>query len=477
MPKHTISEVQKSLSHSDFFFEQTPFSLEDHSTGVTGTPDSTWNPKTAFTYEGAFKIPYQDMGSGVYLSTRDTESFCYDPATNSFWLCKIENNVVMLSQFDNPTPSMSTDVDQLPESTRLQGFTEIAGDLIDTPDFDIDNSGFLQVIGDRMFVGAYDDYNQRSNPYNLLIVDGISDLSTATTHGYVNLKVGADNLGDLGATISFQIPAEHQSDFGGHTSGIACGNHVSISGRWDYGHSFCAWTPTDIEITDLVYDQVVKYMHHPQANPIGGWSDNNDDLTNYYHSYFCDPATLPMHAPNNNDAYLYLPESQKLTFEQVQKLPRPQKDVYTNVAGWETGARCAFIPPNSNTIVYVGEVIGASLGRIYKGRNLEYTGPQNTAAGPEPVSKKDFNNCIWCVNLDDIKNAQNLDEPQYNYFGNFAENWLEYSYDSTRGRISRAFYDHVNSKLYVLHAGIYNPQNKTQTRHIVSVYSVAGGSA
>lgn len=440
--------ITRSVPYQDWKYDQTDFKLETHQNGIDGTADPTFDVRADgfdyyFSSEGSFLIENYKNGSTSIYDTYYLTSFCYDPNTGTVYAGGMNSGDATLIQWDVPeTLSTSDSVDDLPTATLLQDYFSFKDQLTyDDTDDNLESGSMgsgMYMSGGDLYFGTYYGYDTYGvNHDNLVIVRNPSDLSTATFQGYLDMGANDKTTGFI-----FEIPTEHQADFDGHTHGMGAGNPPSIAGRWPFGHSMYGASLGSIGESDVT-GTVTEYMNFGSDNPVSGWSVNVDDVVEHYRKWF-GPESSEI-----ND-YLNRSDDEKMSFEQVQLLPKPELTAYNNCSGWEVYARGAFIPNNSNSLVFIGSVDGTELGRTYTGYPLEQDGSSNNnSSSPEPMSNKDWRNVIWCVNLDDIKNAANVYDPAYCYMGDFETKWRTVTDSGVEGLIQGISFDQANSKLYV----------------------------
>ncbi len=428
------------------------FSISKFQNGIDGTDDSTWDI-TGITFKGAFKIPNTststDTDSDSWYSTAYMQRGCIDPVNNMVILAKqTANRNAVIARFSIPTLSTDSDISNLPDATLVDGFTRFDDKIsysytTEEDSLQSQDVGFMLVESGKLYMGRYRAYDSQagSTPSkdNLVVCSDVTDFENAT---WQTVDMGE---GDKTTAYAFTIPTEHQSDFDGNTHGCGSCCHASIQGRWPYGPAFYGWNPSSITGDTGSADE---YMNFPNGSPISGVDDwYVDGVLSHYLSWVTSSNITSM------EDYLNQVEGNKMTYEQMQMLPRPDPSVFNTHTGYVMGALGAFIPNNSKSLVFVGRAYGCEFGRTYHGHMLEEDGSSGTdSSSPEPISNKDWHNCIWAVNLDDIKNATNLYDPNYYHFDSFAEEYKEFDESDwvMKGRVLSSTFVPSTNELYVI---------------------------
>jgi hypothetical protein len=436
---------------SGFFFE------------ASGTPDPSFDVDTDISYIGAFRIPYSTSGSGdSFLNTRDTGAFAFDPTTGTVFLAKMSSTKGAISQWSVPElDANSTNPLDLPLSQKIQNIVNFDPLVNLTPkEGDSQRASTtrsMQYYDGKLYLSALSSYDTGSNSENIFVCNNPYDLASSTWQGFIST-----GNGDKGCGYSFEIPAEHQATFGNYTHIMGVGNPPSIASRFSFGNSILGWSPSDI--TDQTYDiNTDIFVYYPANNVINGWSNSNEDVVSYYGS-----LVLPEGVSWGD--YLKISPSERIS--DLSALPKPSKSTYKNMMMYETSARCGFIPPNSDTIVLIGEVKGAEYGNLYKAASLENN--SKASGGFDPISDKDYRSVVWCLNINDISSAVDPSDVNPYIYKEFDSGRWQYWDESAkvlRGGIVNGSYDPSASRLYLLHHRM--PHSQFEGSHIVSVYEVS----
>jgi len=440
-----------------------PFDLRIHSSGQRGTPDPKFKVDNAFTYLGAFHVPWTSIENNDSRSTRDIKGIAYDPQTNSIYLGKKTPDHIRIFNFDIPELILSEDYTELNKATLRQPiFEKPEEELIWIDDgFRSRTMGFAKIIDGRLFLATYHDYSTGETPTDsLVIVHNPQDLANATWQGYLHY-----NNGVLGSKYAFPVPYEHQAIFNGRSWAMGAGSPPSIAGRWSFGNGLLAWSPETIAPTDTETESE-RILHYTQSNTVDGFASTNSALADYY-------GALITPQGMNFQEWLRLPIEER-GVPDITKLPRPDPSLYKNIMNWEVTASMAFIPEGTDTVVMIGNLKGGEYGGYYKNSTLEIGEPHGTA-GPNPISRRDRHAAMWLVNLYDIANqTETWETNPYDYLLFENDRWYTYDENSKniRGEIVAGDYDPVTRRLYVLHGGI--PHNRFNTSHVVAVYEVGG---
>jgi|GEM_PF-5874064 len=436
------------------------FDLHIHSSGQRGTPDPTFNADNAFTYLGAFHIPWTSIDNSDGRSTRDITGIAYDPETNSIFLGKKTPDHIRIFNFDIPELIQSEDYTELNKATLRQPVLEKPEEELtwDDDGFRSRTMGFVKIIDGKLFMATYHDYSPGETPTDsLVILHNPRDFTNATWQGYLHY-----NNGVLGSKYAFPVPEEHQYIFNYRKWAMGAGNPPSIAGRWSFGNGLLAWSPETIEAADTETESE-RILHYTQAHTVDGFASTTSDLADYYGALI---------APGEDfRAWLRLPIEER-GVPDITKLPRPDPSVYKNIMNWEVSASMAFIPEGTDTVVMIGNLKAGEYGGYYKNATLEI-GEADGTAGPNPISRRDRHAAMWLVNLNDIASqTETWETNPYDYLLFENDRWYEYDEEAreVKGQIVAGDYDPVTRRLYVLHGGM--PHSKFNSSHVVAVYQV-----
>jgi hypothetical protein len=419
-----------------------------------GTPDSTFNPDTAFTYLGAFRIPYSNEGVDD-LASRAMESFCLNQSKTGFFVGGPRG----VAEYTMPTLSMASDYTQLPTATKIQPFTKIKNQpgIINNNTQPTPQVGWMKAIGDDLYLGTYDSYQTSVNPSNLIIVRGASDYSTATYQGFLDL-----GNGDKGCRYILDIPDYLRPNFSNNSYFIGVASEPSIIGRASHGFALLGFSPEAIGATDVSAPTQI-YTHYPSTNVMEGFSNQNDAVSTHFANLVTEPGQT-MKQWLNQDI------SQRITT--LEYLPQPDPSLIDKLF-YEGRQGLAFIPEGSRTVVFISLLEGSRYGMAYKHRSLERGSAGGEDGGFGAISLKDRDNIINCMNIDDIINAENTYSPALYHHDIFDNNrWLVTANDgiSLVGHIVSGDYDRSSGILYTMSVGI--PFNAFESQTIISAYQV-----
>jgi hypothetical protein len=436
------------------------FSLRTHASGITGTPDPKLDIDNAFEFLGAFRIPWVTSG-GDQGSTRDASSIAVNTQSNTIFIGK--NNYQFpfgsyLFEFAIPSLVKSSNYADLNNASIVNDNLGVQFDsfLSDHPSatYTSDRIGAMKVIGGDLYISHYKTYlaNGSFNYNALSICRDISNISNSSSwQGYISTSAG-----DLGVGYMFDIPAEHQSLFSGHSHGLGVGNPPSIASRFSFGNSFYGWNPAAIGASDTSVS-TTQFVYYSQNNRIQGFSDFNANITNHYGSLVLPSgATWP----------IYLAQDPATRVNDLSGYPVPDKDLYRITMTLESGAEGAFIIPGTDTLVFIGSVKGSEYGLTYKSKTLQ---GKNFGSDVVPLDGNDVRDAVWLLNLNDVTNAANSHDPQYYDFFEFQGS----QFKQDGGKLVSADFDPQTGLLYVLYAGL--PFNSFNRSHVVSVFQVTTG--
>jgi len=430
----------------------------------SGTADSTFDPKVNITYQGAFRIPsfFNSVATSGTIG-----AMAYMPANGS----NGPNGSVFLAGQNRlaevriPGIGVSETLAGLPVATVNQNFFKPydAAPIPDGSDESVKKTriGSMKVVGQKLYMTHLNDYdNSGSNDFNLLICNDPNDLAGATYQGFIDRE-----LNDLGARYMMNIPESWQETFGGtHFSGINA--EVSIIGRSSFGHSLISWSPASIQADDTTAS-AQAWVSYSGTNTVPGWSEWNADITSYYEQQLgiddmedyltSDPSTRPSTPAAAFDVF-----------------PLPDPSLRKISGSLLSKSGFGFIPPGSDTVVYIGSNSGMRYGAEYKIRQLESGTNNGDTSGGAPWSRFDWDNVIWTMNLNDIASADNPYSPDYIRYGIFDSNrWTTKGSYRMQGEILSGDFDAENSRIFLLHTNI--PEGQFGLQFVVSVYQVSGG--
>jgi hypothetical protein len=420
-----------------------------------GTPDPTFNPDTAFTYLGAFRIPYSNEGGDEQRATRGAQSFCLNSNKDGFFIGGPRG----VAEYTMPTLSMASDYTQLPTATKVQPFISprLQPGIIKENSSPTPQVGWMKVIGSDLFMGMYDSYQTANNPSNLIIARGANDLSAANYQGFLNL-----GNGDKGCRYIMDIPEYLKPSFSNSSHFIGVASEPSIIGRASHGYALLSWSPETIDISDTSA-QTNIVVHYPGENTMEGFSASNDAVRDHF-------KNLVVGVDGDYKAWMALDTSQRITT--FEGLPQPDSSLIGKIF-YEGTQGLAFIPEGSRTVVFLSTLEGSRYGVAYKYRYLE-TGPlTGETGGFAPISRLDRDVVINCMSLDDVINSDNTYEPSLYHHDIFDGNrWMIEDQPGVRlrGSVSSGDYDRSTGLLYVMHTDI--PLNQYESQIIISVYQV-----
>lgn len=427
----------------------------------TGTPDATgFNPLTDITYLGAFRIPFLENG---VTNSRQKRCLAFRPADGS----NGSNGSVFFGGFGGfsehqiPTLSTATTPASLPAATVLQNwFNCYAAAPHGSGGSGSDETsvgGWAKYIGGKLYISYYADYSSAPNTTNLLICNNPANLAGSSYQGLMALQ-GQDRL----VRYTCEIPAAHRSKFSNdtHFSGIV--TEVSIVARSSFGHSLYSWRPEDIAPSDLSATTNER-IYFPPGDPHYWFDDDNSAVEDHYETL------LGVSTSGGMETYVAIPPASRLT--DLSGLALPSQSIRKHMIMYTTFCGCAFIPPGSDTVVFIGKNKGGKYGNGYKNYSLEFGTSGFKGDGFEPWSRHDHNNCFWSYNVNDVANAQAPDDVDYIEYKHFLQDIWKPGLDAWRADIISGDFDPATGRLYLLQDGI--PFNEYEDQHIVSVYQVA----
>lgn len=422
----------------------------------TGTPDPTFDPKTDITYVGSFRIPFSNANGGT---NRGKQALVFKPATAGN-----PNGSVFLgglggwSEWQIPTLSTSLTYTALPAAPLLQGWFDPITECAIQPPAGSDRtgmSGWGKYIDGKLFMGYHSPYSSATNTTNLIICDNPEDFSGANYQGMINLS-GGDHL----ARYSCEIPPEWRSSFGGdtHINGICL--QISINARSSFGHSVYSWNAASVGPSDTSVAST-QHVHFPLDAPHPWYDGDNSDVTSHYESVL----------GTDMRSYVNLPPASRLT--DLSGLPLPAAEIRRHFLTNCTYCGCAFIPPGTDTLVFVGQNRGGRYGIGYKDPTIEFGTAGFVSGGYDPWSYYDRDNCFWTYNLNDVVGAANAQDIDYIEYGHFMQEPWSTAISKDRGLVMSGDFDPATGRLYLLQENI--PYSNYEGQHIVSVYQVGGG--
>jgi hypothetical protein len=436
----------------------------------SGTPDPSFDPRVNIQYIGGFKIPFTSEDNTDQNSTRGAKAFCLNAARDGFFI----GNSNRVSEWTMPTLVDDEDHTNMNAATLSQNFYDLFESIPNKPTTwnTPEQLGWLKVINNRLYFSYYGYYlGDAQNPdHNIGFVADSTNLAGSSTYGMMSL--GQADYHDSAARYCFEIPADKQSMFNNYTHAAGVTAELAIIGRSSMGHTFQGIDFDSILTTDTDVAST-RFCHHTISNPVDGSSGYNRNVTSYYASQFG--------IENNETAWrLFLdsaPGSRVSTFEGYGY---PAQSVYDSVS-YLLSLTCGvgFIPPGSNSVVYIGNMTGYEYGLNYKSHTLEYGTDGLEFGGPGPISATDYRSVAWQMNLNDISGSVNPHDPQYIRAVEIDNPWLE-AYDNGRfrGGITSGDFDPDTGILYLLHNNMYDPSaHPYNNMHIVTAYQITTGAA
>jgi hypothetical protein len=422
----------------------------------TGTPDATFNPSTDITYLGAFRIPFHSNAVGT---TRELQAIAFNPpnGNNGAYGSIFFGGRYGIGEFQIPALSniAITDASQLNATTVLQPITNIYSSLsIPVPTSEGNSRmGWLKVINNKLYGSLYEYYSPEQNNTNMFVINSPSDLTNSTSQGLIDVQ-GGDKI----VRYMSDIPVTKQSMFGNQP--YFCGNclELALVARASFGPSFYAFNPESLGVNDTILS-ATKYTDYPATNPINLFSPNHEEIVAYYEGLM--GVNLATHCA--------LPDGQRNP-QTFNGLTLPNESIRRHVFGYNSGVGFAFIPPDSNTLMLIGNNTGMRFGKGYKNYFIE-DGPDGYQGGGfGAFSKYDFDSVYWTMNLSDISNSVTGYDVDLCQFGIFQNNrWMDAA--GREGGISSGDYDRANNKLYLCHYGAA-ADGLYERQSIISVYQV-----
>lgn len=420
----------------------------------TGTPDPTFDPRTDISYIGSFRIPFFQTG---VTGSRQKTCLTFRPPEGS----NGPNGSVFFggqngwSEHQIPTLSTSTDYTALPAATVLQSWFNCRAAAPNAGEPSADVGGLGKYIDGKLYMTYYVYYPGASNPQQMLICNDASDLAGSSYQGMMSL-----NGGDHVLRYMFEIPSDKRSLFGGHTHFSGICTEIGIVGRSSFGHSLYSWTPGAINPGDTSAPSTQR-RYFPDSAPHYWMSNDNGAVKQHYE------ALLGM----SLESYVSIPTSSRLT--DLSGLPQPDSAIRKHMITYNTRCGCAFIPPGTNTIVFIGHTRGARYGIIYKSGTLEFGSSGPVSGGFAPASYYDKDNAFWTLNLNDVASASTPQDADYIEYGHFLQEPWSAALGKDRAYIMAGDFDPATGTLYLLHDNV--PFSAYESQHIVSVYQVGGG--
>jgi hypothetical protein len=205
-------------------------------------------------YQGAFRLPPNTGYAGVGLF--------YSQARNSLFYANAEVNVI--SECSVPAPLLTSDVNQLPLATVLQGPVDCTGGLLYGPNGvqgpnpqNSVNIGGVMAYGGKLYIAAYRYYDANADGQLSHIVKDSLDLSVADVHG--PYPVGGYGAGSIGGYFAV-IPAIWQASLNGAV--LNGWTAYTIVTRTSSGPTGFAINPTHIGV-DMPYAAATPLSYYP----------------------------------------------------------------------------------------------------------------------------------------------------------------------------------------------------------------------
>jgi hypothetical protein len=458
---------------------------------LTGTSGGTVDPKlntdNFLTYLGAFRIGNfngVEENPGSNGGSNGLDSITIKPAngTNgpngSIFIAKWRG----VAELEIPALSMTTDHTQLNNAILRQNFIDV---FDRAPGGDIngaDRIGWMRVNGSQLIMSSFKYYDgDASNSEQILVALDSSNMSGSAYVG--GLPAWTD---DRGARYAMDIPVEWQATFGySHFCGVS--TELAIAARSSFGHSLIGIDITAITASTASIPQT-EWAHYTQLNPMNGYA--NFDIVNHYAPLAWGSGTYSLrdwYAPTDGRlfdaggvdsntllAFTWLPVAETGRTTTLHQFPLPS-GVRSHSIHTEMICGAAFIPPGSDSVVFIGNIMGARYGIGYKnfpiedgpGPNYANTSTSPRAGGFTPISKTDRDNFIWFMNLNDVATATNLYDPQHYKFMPFVDTGPH----TESHNIISGHYDVATNKLYLVSAG---HSSASVDQQVVSVYQVGG---
>jgi len=345
-------------------------------------------------------------------------------------------------------------------------------------------------VAGKLFFVTWHAYYPGTNTSNLMVANDPSDLANGSWQGYID-----HGAGDHGARYMFDIPADKQETFGGtHFMGVSMG--LSLVDRSSFGPSLVSFTPSDLQPEDTTIPST-RWVYYPSAHPFPTYTTGNEEVQAHYGALLFPDGEYDMFDyfdPNidadakklanwngqggdifdetsyygNLGGYLSIPVAASgKTRTTMAGLPMPDESLRKIPIHYRARMLCAFVPPGSDTVMFLGENQGLRYGIPYKATSID---TRKASGGYALVESTDVDNYVYLMNLNDVASRTNtwdLDlykgKPVNDLFGPHA---------GQANPIRCGYFDPATNKLYVVSADHYYNQYADQM--VVSVYQVGG---
>jgi hypothetical protein len=440
-----------------------------------GTADATFNPSTDINYIGSFRVPFfSNAANPTGLFSPNSIAFKAPDANNGLNGSVFIGHDGFIAEVDIPALSTVTNHLNLNPATIRQNWVNAFAQAPTGNANTNDKTGWLKLNGGKLYMSGYDGYDTDGNVQNILVCDTPVNLSTATYQGFVN----AYNQ-DHGGRYICDIPADKQATFG-HTHFCGISAEPSIVGRASLGNSLLGISLASVN-SGYSLSNTTVWAHYPLSNPIQGYSTTNGDVADYYAAIVNPPGRFNINdyvpqyltsteaanlAPDSLSEFTGVPVSVTGRETTLEGIALPAPSLRMHAVQDETVCGCAFIPPGTNTVVFLGYNEGSRYGQGYKAFFLE-DGPEtsNSASGWQRIVKTDTDNFIWTMNLNDVANRANVYDPQYSQYGIFED-----PSPFTTGILFSGAFDPTSGKLYLAQSGYSFSQFESQV--VISVYQI-----
>jgi hypothetical protein len=455
-----------------------------------GTTDPTMNLDNILSYEGSFLIPQFKTGDNTFYGLNSWNCLCFKApdGTNG------PNGSIFISGFwyiaelQIPALSAATSHTSLNSATILQNWVDLRPRMPSGNVNDFNKIGWMHFENGKLYIAPYAGYDTNGNTETMVICENPTNLAGSSYSGAFDTWNN-----DIGSRYICKIPASKQATFG-RTHFCGTGPEASIISRLSFGHSLIGVNLADVNNTYQVADSI-EWVWHDGNNNIAGLTKSNDAMTNYYNEF-----VFPAGAYNLLD---YWPQSNITTYEAgaggvadgllgfavvpfstgrattLHQYPLPPASSRSHALTWESVCGCAFVPPGTDSVVFIGYNAGTRYGKGYKNRRIDVEPPANWtgggSAGFDRWLDSDQDNFVWSMNLNDVASRVNTYDTEYQAWKPFQDPgpFAGQPYLGTVRQVKSGSYDEINTRLYL---GISNiPFNNFEGQAAVSVYQVGSG--
>ncbi len=368
-------------------------------------------------YRGSFKVDHADgVSSTRYIQGR----IAYNASNHSIFIDSNHRDDAVAEFAVPDTLSFSDSLGDLPEATVIQEYRRLFADAVTGNPHGIDKIGGMYMIGDELFVQAYETYDASGkNPHTTLVVRQPDSLETSAVDGFFEM----DGAARTSMYIS-PVPREWQDAFGGEwIAGMGAG--MSINGRFSEGPSLYIFDPADFEGKSKGRIKTKKFLDYPSNRPLSI-------------SLYNKPGTASWDSYNDSGKNLLWTQA--------------------------SAARYAFIIPGTRTYAVIGNSGALEHAGGYKILNDEgYRCP-----GPCAYDNQDYHTYYWLYDLDDILSAKDSHDPIPYDYGIFDDRFLSYNKQGAVGKISGGSFDPNSGQLFLSRASV----GERGGIPVVSVYQV-----